>query len=212
MIVSTPRSQRRLTRRNQFLDIAHHAFATRGYHGVTMQRVSACAGVTKPVLYRHFSGKLELYLAVVQRYLDQLTDAVRAASRSTSSRHHTVERTVEAFFDLVEHDESGLHVLIFDSSLPSEPAVRLRVQQAVADFTVTVARMLHPHSEIPLRANLLASWLTGVAIAAAGQWHREGRTVPKRHAVATATHLCCAGLSGSTLRGPRIAALTTAVA
>lgn len=159
--------------------------------------VSESAGVTKPVLYQCFSGKLELYLTVVQRYLDQLSGTVRTVSESPQSPHHAVQRIVEVFFDLVDRDESGLHVLIFDSSLPSEPSVRLRVQQAVADCTATVARMLHPHCEIPWRANLVASWLVGVGIAAAGQWHRAGRTVPKHHAVETTTHLCWTGLSGS---------------
>lgn len=195
--VDISRSERRLARRDQFIDIAQRVFAGRGYHGVTMQMVSESAGITKPVLYQYFSGKLELYLAVVQRYLDQLSTAVRETLAAPLSDYDTVHGTVTAFFDVVDRDTSGTHLLIFDSAVPSEPSVRWRVQSAKADCTSMVAATLHRCGEIPWRTHLLAAWLVGAGIAAAGQWHRTGRPIPKHQAVETTTQLCWAGLQGA---------------
>lgn len=195
--VDLPPSERRRARRDQFIDIAQGVFAGRGYHGVTMQMVSESAGITKPILYQYFTGKLDLYLAVVQRYLDQLSTAVREVVAAPRSDYDTVRGTVTAFFDLVERDAAGTHILVFESAVPSEPSVRWRVQTAKADCTATVAAALHRRGEIPWRAHLLASWLVGAGIAAAGQWHRTGRPIPKHQAVETTTQLCWAGLQSA---------------
>src|SRR6201991_3659128 len=52
--VSTPR---RRSRRDEILEIAMGLFASRGYHGVSMDDIGAAAGVTGPALYHHFAGK-----------------------------------------------------------------------------------------------------------------------------------------------------------
>jgi AcrR family transcriptional regulator len=59
---------RRRTRREEILEIAMGLFASRGYHGVSMDDIGAAAGVTGPALYHHFAGKeamLEAALAPV---------------------------------------------------------------------------------------------------------------------------------------------------
>ena len=48
-------------RRAQLLDAANTVFTLRGYHAAAMDDIAEAAGVSKPVLYQHFSSKLELY-------------------------------------------------------------------------------------------------------------------------------------------------------
>ncbi|MEN3304779.1 MAG: hypothetical protein V7603_981 [Micromonosporaceae bacterium] len=47
----------RRSRRDEILQIAVGLFASRGYHGVSMDDIGAAAGVTGPALYHHFAGK-----------------------------------------------------------------------------------------------------------------------------------------------------------
>ena len=54
---------------------ALEVFVAQGYHAAAMDDIAEAAGVSKPVLYQHFPGKLELYLAL----LDQSSDALLAA-------------------------------------------------------------------------------------------------------------------------------------
>src|SRR6476661_4313334 len=64
-----PRSRLRADqRRAQVMETAGRLFGERGYGGVTLDEVAAAAGVTKPVLYRHFPSKKALYLALLERH------------------------------------------------------------------------------------------------------------------------------------------------
>ena len=61
---------------------------SQGYHAAAMDEIAERAGVSKPVLYQHFPGKLELYLALLDESRDALVDTVRTAlgsTRTTSS-------------------------------------------------------------------------------------------------------------------------------
>ena len=71
-------------RRGQLLIAASEVFVDRGYHAAGMDEIADRAGVSKPVLYQHFSSKLELYLAVLQRHVDNLVSGVRQALRTTT--------------------------------------------------------------------------------------------------------------------------------
>src|SRR5215469_16057105 len=52
-------------RRRQLLAAAQEVFVAQGYHAAAMDDIAERAGVSKPVLYQHFPGKLELYLALL---------------------------------------------------------------------------------------------------------------------------------------------------
>lgn len=61
----------------QLLTIAERLFSDHGYHHITMDDIADGAGVSKPVLYRHFPSKLDLYLALVDQQGVALVDSVR---------------------------------------------------------------------------------------------------------------------------------------
>src|SRR5690606_958352 len=56
--VRLPRTERRA----QLLAAAQEVFAANGYHVAAMDDIAERAGVSKPVLYQHFPGKLDLYI------------------------------------------------------------------------------------------------------------------------------------------------------
>src|SRR5919107_354998 len=55
-------------RRRLIVEAAGRLFGERGYDGTRLDGVAAAAGVTKPVLYRHFADKTALYLALLERH------------------------------------------------------------------------------------------------------------------------------------------------
>src|SRR6266550_6391093 len=52
-------------RKAAVLDSACGIFSTGSYRGTTTAQIARMAGVTEPVLYRHFASKRDLYLAVL---------------------------------------------------------------------------------------------------------------------------------------------------
>lgn len=54
-------------RREQLLDSAARLFAEKGYSGSTTAELAKAAGVTEPIIYRHFSSKKDLFIALLER-------------------------------------------------------------------------------------------------------------------------------------------------
>jgi AcrR family transcriptional regulator len=53
-------------RRQQLIDVATKLFARTGYEATTTAAIAQAAGVTEPILYRHFKSKQELFVAIVR--------------------------------------------------------------------------------------------------------------------------------------------------
>ncbi|MGH2940584.1 MAG: TetR/AcrR family transcriptional regulator [Solirubrobacterales bacterium] len=74
----TTRPAKRLSaaeRRDQIERSATELFASRGYAATTVDEITRAAGVTKPMLYRHFESKQELCIRLLERYRDELVSA-----------------------------------------------------------------------------------------------------------------------------------------
>ena len=124
-------------RRGQLLVAASEVFVDRGYHAAGMDEIADRAGVSKPVLYQHFSSKLELYLAVLARHVDNLVSGVRQALRTTTDNRQRLRAAVQAFFDFIEHDGQGYR-LIFENDYVTEPQVAAQVKVATESCTDAV--------------------------------------------------------------------------
>src|ERR1700709_1420683 len=116
-------------RRGQLLIVASDVFVESGYHAAGMDEIADRAGVSKPVLYPHFSSKLELYLAVLQRHVDNLVSGVRQALRTTTDNRQRLRAAVQAFFDFIEHDGQGYR-LIFENDDGTRPQGLAQVRVA----------------------------------------------------------------------------------
>ena len=88
----------RRERRAQLLSSALEVFVAQGYHAAAMDDIADRAGVSKPVLYQHFPGKLDLYLALLDDSCDTIIANTRAALDSTQDNKQRVEATMAVFF------------------------------------------------------------------------------------------------------------------
>ena len=182
-------------RRQQLLAAASEVFVTRGYHAAGMDEISECAGVSKPVLYQHFPSKLELYLAVLQGYVDNLISGVRQALRSTTDNRQRVRAAVQAFYDFVDNEMQGFR-LVFESDLMGEPQVQRRVDAATEACVDAVFDLVAQDSGLdPYRARILAVGLVGASQVTARYWLDADRPIPKEEAVDTTVALAWGGLS-----------------
>ena len=148
-------------RRGQLLIAASEVFVDRGYHAAGMDEIADRAGVSKPVLYQHFSSKLELYLAVLQRHVENLVSGVRQALRTTTDNRQRLRAAVQAFFDFIEHDSQGYR-LIFENDYVTEPQVAAQVKVATESCTDAVFDLISRDSGLePHRARMIAVGLVG---------------------------------------------------
>jgi len=183
-------------RRSQLLDAAREVFVSSGYHAAAMDAIALRAGISKPVLYQHFPGKLELYLALLDAGAEALEAAVRAALASTDDNHERVNATIRAYFAFMADPDSTFR-LVFESDLTGEQAVRERVDAATQACTVAVSEVIAEDAGLDREAAvLLAAGLTGAAQVAARWWLTQDGALSRETAETLVSALAWRGIGG----------------
>jgi AcrR family transcriptional regulator len=186
----------RSARRRQLLGAAQEVFVAQGFHDAAMDDIAERAGVSKPVLYQHFPGKLDLYLALLDQHADALVAAVRAALESTSDNKQRVAATIDAYFRFVDED-GGAFRLIFESDLTNQREVRERVDGVTATCAEAISEVIREDAGLPDEAaRLLAVGLTGMAQVSARYWLATEGSIPLDAAARLLASLSWRGISG----------------
>jgi AcrR family transcriptional regulator len=193
-----PRGTRlpRLARRRQLLDAAMEVFVARGYHAAAMDEIADRAGVSKPVLYQHFPGKQELYLALLDESVEQLIEAVRTALRSTTDNWQRVTATFSAYFGYVA-EHKGTFRLVFESDFTNDPAVRERLDTADRKCADMISQVIKEDAGVADdEAHLLGISLVGMAQVSARYWLSTVGSIPREAAEQLVARLAWRGISG----------------
>ena len=189
-------------RRAQLLKAAQEVFVAAGYHATLMDDIAERAGVSKPVLYQHFPGKLDLYVALLDAHVADLVQRVRGALDSTTDNKLRVRNAVAAYFDFVDSEGEAFR-LVFESDLRNEPSVRERVEHALDACVDAIADTIAADTGVdPAEARLLSVALAGQAEVSARWWLASGGQVTKERAVELLAALAWKGLAGSPKRTP----------
>ncbi|MFD5030911.1 TetR family transcriptional regulator [Streptomyces sp. NPDC058220] len=109
-------------RRRQLLEAADRVVLRDGPHA-SMNAIAAEAGITKPILYRHFGDKGGLYRALAKRHTDALLDALRTALDAPAERRERVEATLDTYLAAIEARPQVYRFLMHpaeDTQLPEQ--------------------------------------------------------------------------------------------
>jgi AcrR family transcriptional regulator len=182
------------------LESALEVFVAQGYHAAAMDDIAERAGVSKPVLYQHFPGKLDLYLALLDRAVDTVIERTRAALESTEDNKQRVAATMHAFYTYVASEE-GEFRLVFESDLTNEPAVRQRIDRVTTECAGLIAHVIHDDTGLPDdQCRLLAVALVGMGEVSARFWlqdRAQGRgTIEQDTAAGLVAGLAWRGIRG----------------
>jgi AcrR family transcriptional regulator len=127
-------------RRAQIIEAAVAAFARDGYDATRMDDIAVRAGITKPVLYDHFSSKQALFLAVLQTIRDGLIARGKAIVRDDGDPQQKFHRAVDAFLEFVEQAPDAARVLL---TVPATDPVAAKVSRKVqAGASAGIAALL----------------------------------------------------------------------
>ena len=186
----------RRARRAQLLTAALEVFVAQGYHAAAMDDIAERAGVSKPVLYQHFPGKLDLYLALLDQSCDTIVSAAAEALESTEDNKQRVTATMHAFYEYVASAE-GAFRLVFESDLNNEPAVRARVDRVTVECAKLIAHVIADDTGLPEeQSQLLAVSLVGMGQVSARFWLQEGGSIDQDAAASLIAGLAWRGIGG----------------
>lgn len=154
-------------RRQQLISNAARVFASQGYHSTTMDHIASASQVTKPVLYQHFMGKRDLYLAVLDEQIELLLEKLLAPLHGTTVNKERVKGVIAAFFNFARTNVVGYRI-IFESDIQTDFAVQERTEGMHTRIADHIARILAPNAGMKFNeATMTARMLTGMTQAAA---------------------------------------------
>jgi AcrR family transcriptional regulator len=121
-------------RRQQLLSVASALLEEDGPSAITMERVSARAGVTKPVVYRHFANRSALVAAMLEESWQTLDTAIAKRVAAASGPAERIRASFAAFLDETARQGPGMRALV--ESVSDDPQIeaarkaRWQVQEA----------------------------------------------------------------------------------
>ena len=95
-------SDRRSARRQEILAATRRLFDERGVRDAQIEDIARAVGINRAIIYRHFSGKEELFAMALVGYLDEVDAALGAASASSEDPSERLVAIVHAFLDYGE--------------------------------------------------------------------------------------------------------------
>ena len=127
-------AQERLARMERILDSAEKLFVEKGYTGTSINDIAEEADFSRTSIYQYFTSKEEIYLHILERYTEPLTERLQQATADAL----TVSDKIRAFLDelrKMKREKSNFFELYFiqrhqvEPRLPRELRSRLNAKR-----------------------------------------------------------------------------------
>ncbi|GAA3996230.1 TetR/AcrR family transcriptional regulator [Streptomyces sp. NBC_01352] len=171
-------------RRQQLIGVALELFSRRSPDEVSIDEIAAAAGISRPLVYHYFPGKLSLYEAALKRASEDL------ASRFVEPREGPLGarllRVMHRFFDFVDDHGPGFSALMRGGPAVGSSTTNAlidSVRQAAYDQILSHLRVENPPARLEL---VVRSWIS-LAESTALIW-LDGRRIPRRELEAQLVH------------------------
>lgn len=170
-----------------------------------MEDLAKAAGVTKPILYRHFGHRDGLTAALATRFAEGLQTTLASALVAGNAPRETLEKTIDAYLEFVERDPEIYRFLV-QHLIASHPDDELSVGNFLRQVSTQVALVLGDQLRA---ANLdsggaepLAHGIVGM-VHAAGDWWLDRQTMSRAQVGAYVSGLLWSGMAGLGLEAER---------
>ncbi|MET8364936.1 TetR/AcrR family transcriptional regulator [Micromonospora sp. NPDC005194] len=168
-------------------------------HGpeVDMEQVAATAGVSKPVLYRYFADKSQLWVAVSERLSAQVVDTIAPAIARVREERDLVEATIDAYLGVIESQPTLYRFLIHRSG---DPGIHQVVSGTSRQVAAGLARVIGDRLRaLGLDAGPAEPWaygLVGFVQAVGDWWTTRGQPISRAALTDYLTTLLWSGIQG----------------
>lgn len=158
----------RESRREEFVEATIRAI-TRYGPDAGMDEIAAEAGVTKPVLYRHFTDKADLYVAVGDRATDLLMAKIVPALADDGPIYERIRRAVDCYVGFVDEYRELYRFLVLRPNPAKQDLERRDKSQIAAVLTELLAAYLKLFRMDTAVAGPSAHGIVGL-VQGAGEW------------------------------------------
>ncbi|GLY68277.1 TetR family transcriptional regulator [Amycolatopsis taiwanensis] len=187
----------RVARRAEFVEAALRALDEHG-PDLAMEDVAAAAGVTKPVLYRHFEDKADLYLALGQRGTELLFSRLVPAIKAELAPVPRIRTALNAFFSVIE-EHPNLYRLLARGGTGSKPVDADVVAEDKEVIATTLTALLGDYMRMfGMDSGAAEPWAYGIVgmVQNTGEWWLDRRSMSRDSVVEYLTQLIWAAIDG----------------
>ncbi|MGY0486911.1 TetR/AcrR family transcriptional regulator [Streptomyces sp. WG-D5] len=194
-------------RRRQLIGVALELFSNRSPDEVSIDEIAAAAGISRPLVYHYFPGKLSLYEAALRRAAQDLAERFEEPQEGPLGAR--LLRVMGRFFDFVDEHGPG-----FSALMRGGPAVGSSTTNALIDSVRQAAyvqilahlRVVAPSARLEL---VVRSWIS-LAESTALIW-LDGRRIPREELQLQLVHDFAALAAVSATHDEEMAALLRAL-
>ena len=178
------REQSKAHTRERLLDAARSVFASSGFHGASVEEIASAAGYSTGALYSNFDGKEDLFLALMEK---EIEEHAREIARAVGSRPTVAERATggaRQWMTMIEREPELLLLFMeFWAYGVRDPHVRPKVAARFAQMrnllTTLIADSAHEFDlELQIPAEQLAVAIDALADGIARQKLADPAAVP----------------------------------
>lgn len=187
-------------RREAILDAALEEFSVNGFHETSLEGVADRAGISKALIYEHFSSKRDLHSALLGRYVHGLLERVIGAIATAAPPEKRMHDGADAFLSFVEENREPWRLMVRN---PADSGIDVTVGQVQSEIAHAIASLMQadvtpemeeergedPHFEVEMLAQQIVGSLRALA-----NWWDEHRDVPRERLLATHMDFAFIGL------------------
>jgi AcrR family transcriptional regulator len=182
-------------RRRQLLGVALRVFAAEGYHNASMNDIAVEAGVTKPVLYQHFTSKRELFTELLTDVGRDLQDRITKAVASATGPREMVELGFAAYFTYVDRHRDAFQ-LFYGGGLARDDEFAELVNQTERTLAALVAGLIEIEGLSASQRQVLGHGIVGMIEGASIHWLRSNSDADPQMLAHQLADLAWRGLRG----------------
>ncbi|MBA2626299.1 MAG: TetR/AcrR family transcriptional regulator [Acidimicrobiia bacterium] len=186
------RATLRAQRRSELLEAGVRVIRRDG-PSPSMEAIAREAGVTKPILYRHFGDRSGLVAAVASRFADELADVLDRSLVAGGDARSQLVGAVDAYLAFVERDPSLYRFVLEGVGSGSAANLDGFLRSLGHRVALVLGEQLRAAGQDSGGAEPLAHGIVGF-VHAAGGWWVEGPTMPRARLVQYLTDLLWDGL------------------
>lgn len=186
-------------RREAILDAALDEFAVKGFHETSLEGVAERAGISKALIYEHFSSKRDLHGALLGRYVHDLLERLIETIASAEPPETRLRAGADAFLRFVEENREPWRLMVRN---PADSAVEASVGQVQSEIAQAIAALMQSDAsrvgaDTPEQKRflieMLAQQLVG-SLRALANWWDGHRDVPRERLLETHMDFAWLGL------------------
>ncbi len=171
-------------------------FAREGYTATRLDDVAAAAGITKPILYRHFESKKALYLALLAKHREDMPSFFQRLDVDPAHSSDEVLRSILGHWLEYVRENSHAWLMLFRDNSGDDDVrayrrqVSARARELLAAFIAGQPAVRIPPDQVEPTAELLRSGLAGLAL-----WWIDNPDVPKAAVLDVAARISSAAIA-----------------